>query len=76
VFAFDTLAIRMRLAELTQTQVAFTFDYVRLRDEAEERVASGQQRVLCMRAGQTGMKPVRVPSCLRQALAPFQAGGA
>jgi enediyne core biosynthesis thioesterase len=75
VFAFDTLAIRMRLAELTQTQVAFTFDYVRLRDEAEEPVASGQQRVLCMRAGESGMQPVRVPSCLRQALAPFQAGG-
>src|SRR5215471_13817431 len=71
VFAFDEIAVRMRLAELTQTQVAFTFDYVRLRGEAEERVAIGQQRVLCMRAGDGGLKPTRVPPSFRQALAPF-----
>ncbi|HEY1919949.1 MAG TPA: acyl-CoA thioesterase [Streptosporangiaceae bacterium] len=76
VFAFDEIAIRMRLAELTQTQVAFTFDYVRLGGRAEESVASGQQRVLCMRADDEGMKPARVPSALRQALAPFLAGAA
>jgi enediyne biosynthesis thioesterase len=76
VFAFDEIAIRMRLAELTQTQVAFTFDYVRLGGGAGEPVASGQQRVLCMRADDEGMKPVRVPSALRQALAPFLAGAA
>jgi acyl-CoA thioesterase FadM len=28
--AFDEVSIRMRLDELTQTQIAFTFDYVRL----------------------------------------------
>jgi enediyne biosynthesis thioesterase len=73
VFAFDEIAIRMRLAELTQTQVAFTFEYVRLRGGAEELVASGQQRVLCMRAGDRGLRPARVPPSLRQALAPFLA---
>jgi enediyne biosynthesis thioesterase len=73
VFAFDEIAVRMRLAELTQTQVAFTFDYVRLRGGAEELVASGQQRVLCMRAGDDGLKPARVPPAFRQALAPFLA---
>src|SRR5712675_710173 len=30
ITAFDELSIRMRLAELAQTQIAFTFDYVRL----------------------------------------------
>jgi enediyne biosynthesis thioesterase len=73
VFAFDEIAIRMRLAELTQTQVAFTFDYVRVRGEAEELVASGQQRVLCMRAGDDGLRPARVPQAFRQALTPFLA---
>jgi len=73
VFAFDEISVRMRLAELTQTQVAFTFDYVRLRGEAEEPVASGRQRVLCMRVGDGELKPARVPSSFRQALAPFLA---
>ncbi len=73
VFAFDEIAVRMRLAELTQTQVAFTFDYVRVRGETEEPVATGQQRVLCMRAGDDGLKPARVPPAFRQALTPFLA---
>ena len=63
----------MRLAELTQTQVAFTFDYVRVSGAADELVARGQQRVLCMRADAGEMKPVRVPPSLRQALTPFLA---
>ena len=32
ITAFDELAIRMRLEDLTQTQIGFAFDYVRLRD--------------------------------------------
>lgn len=73
VFAFDEIAVRMRLAELTQTQVAFAFDYVRLSGAAEELVARGQQRVLCMRADDGDMKPARVPQPFRQALTPFLA---
>jgi enediyne biosynthesis thioesterase len=73
VLAFDEIAVRMRLAELTQTQVAFVFDYVRLGGENEELVATGQQRVLCMQAGDGGLKPARVPPPFRQALAPFLA---
>lgn len=73
VLAFEEIAVRMRLAELTQTQVAFVFDYVRVSGEAEELVARGQQRVLCMRAGDGEMKPARVPPAFRQALTPFLA---
>ena len=32
ITAFDELSIRMRLEDLTQTQIGFAFDYVRLRD--------------------------------------------
>ena len=49
VSAFDELSIRMRLDELTQTQIGFAFEYVRLRDGVQELIARGRQRVACMR---------------------------
>lgn len=76
ITAFDDLSIRMRLDELTQTQIAFAFDYVRLRDDGEELVARGRQRVACMRGPNTNTKPTRVPDSLRQALSRYAAGGA
>lgn len=66
--AFDELAIRMRLEELTQTQVVFAFDYVRIRDGREELVARGRQRIACMRGTNGVTSPVRVPEQLRRAL--------
>ncbi len=71
VSAFDELSIRMRLEELTQTQVGFAFDYVRLRDGAQELVARGRQRVACMRGANGATVPVRVPDQLRLALEGF-----
>jgi enediyne biosynthesis thioesterase len=72
ITAFDELSIRMRLLDLTQTQVAFTFDYVRLGpDGAEILVARGQQRVACMRGPNNDTRPTRVPEPLRLALAPY-----
>lgn len=72
ITAFDRLSIRMRLVDLTQTQVGFGFDYVRLRDGLEELVARGQQRVACMRGPNTNTQPTRVPEALRQALASYR----
>jgi enediyne biosynthesis thioesterase len=69
--AFDDLSIRMRLEELTQTQIGFAFDYVRLRDGVAELVARGRQRVACMRGPNTDTRPTRVPESLRAALAPY-----
>jgi enediyne biosynthesis thioesterase len=71
ITAFDELSIRMRLEELTQTQVEFAFDYVRLRDGVEELVAKGRQRVACMRGPNTNTKPAKVPEALRTALEPY-----
>jgi len=71
ITAFDELSIRMRLEDLTQTQIGFAFDYVRLRDEVEVLVARGRQRIACMRGPNTDTKPTRVPEALRAALAPF-----
>lgn len=66
--AFDELAIRMRLEELTQTQVVCAFDYVRIRDGGEELIARGRQRIACMRGAGGETAPARVPEQLRRAL--------
>jgi enediyne biosynthesis thioesterase len=66
--AFDELAIRMRLEDLTQTQIGFAFDYVRLREGGEELIARGRQRIACMRGPNTATRPTRVPEALRRAL--------
>jgi enediyne core biosynthesis thioesterase len=66
--AFDELAIRMRLEELTQTQVVCAFDYVRIRDGREELIARGRQRIACMRGTSGDTAPARVPEQLRRAL--------
>ncbi|MFC9324641.1 acyl-CoA thioesterase [Kitasatospora sp. NPDC057015] len=72
ITAFDELSIRMRLQDLTQTQIGFGFDYVRLTETGgEELVARGQQRVACMRGPNNDTRPTRVPEELRKALEPF-----
>jgi enediyne biosynthesis thioesterase len=71
ISAFDELLIRMRLEEVTQTQIEFSFDYLRARDGIEELVAKGRQRVACMRGPNNDTKPARVPESLRAALARY-----
>lgn len=68
VTAFDELAVRMRLEELTQTQIGFAFDYVRVSNGMDELVARGRQRVACMRGANGSTEPARVPEQLRRAL--------
>ncbi|TCB96756.1 acyl-CoA thioesterase [Micromonospora zingiberis] len=72
ITAFDQLAIRMRLIELAQTQVEFSFDYVRLHPDGEVLVARGRQRVACMRGPNNRTSPARVPESLARALAPYR----
>jgi enediyne biosynthesis thioesterase len=70
--AFDDVSIRMRLTELAQTQIQFTFDYVRLMPGDDERlVARGLQRIACMRGPNTRTVPARVPESLVRALQPY-----
>ena len=71
ITAFDELSIRMRLEDLTQTQIGFAFDYVRMRDGFEELIARGRQRIACMRGPNTNTRPARVPESLRAALAGY-----
>lgn len=71
ITAFDQLSIRMRLTELAQTQVQFSFDYVRLDADGETLIARGNQRVACMRGPNTRTIPARVPEALATALQPY-----
>lgn len=71
ITAFDELAIRMRLVELAQTQIQFSFDYVRLAPDGEVLVARGGQRVACMRGPNNATTPTRVPDALARALRPY-----
>jgi YbgC/YbaW family acyl-CoA thioester hydrolase len=71
--AFDELSIRMRLQDLTQTQIGCTFDYVRVSDQPDVLVARGSQRIACMRGTSGHARPTRVPEGLRTALEPYAA---
>jgi len=74
ITAFDDLAIRMSLVDLAQTQLEFSFDYVRLDPGGETLVARGRQRVACMQGPNTRTVPIRVPEPLVRALAPYGPG--
>jgi len=76
ITAFDELSVRMRLDELTQTQIEFSFDYVHLTHDGESLVARGRQRIACMRGPNNATVPTRVPTTLLQALAPYTVGRA
>uniref|UniRef100_UPI0002A1156E ACP-polyene thioesterase n=1 Tax=Streptomyces globisporus TaxID=1908 RepID=UPI0002A1156E len=72
ITAFDELSIRMRLSELRQTQLEFTFDYIKLGDDGGETlVARGRQRIACMRGPNTATVPTLIPEALAEALAPY-----
>ena len=76
ITAFDELSVRMRLEELTQTQIQFTFDYVHLKEGQESLIARGKQRIACMRGPNYATVPTRVPAALLKALAPYTTGQA
>jgi enediyne core biosynthesis thioesterase len=77
ITAFDELSVRMRLDELTQTQVVFSFDYVQItEDGTESLIARGKQRIACMRGPNNATVPTRVPAQMLEALAPFTAAKA
>lgn len=70
--AFDELSIRMRLVELTQTQIEFAFDYLKVLPDGEVPAARGRQRVACMRGPNGQTSPAHVPEPLIRALRPYQ----
>lgn len=70
---FDKLSVRMQVSDITQTQIEFTFDYVRVKGELKVLVARGRQRVACLQDGNGRMRPARMPEALRKAAHEFLA---
>jgi enediyne core biosynthesis thioesterase len=72
--AFDEVVVRMRLDDLGQTQLLLRFEYVRRTgDSGEELIATGQQRVACMRRDGERLVPTSVPASLESALRQYGA---
>ena len=68
LYAFDRVAIRMRLGALTQNRITMLFEYWRITDEGEELVAKGEQQTASMRREGTELVPTPVPIALKEAL--------
>lgn len=67
--ALDEVTLRMRLEELGQTQLLLGFHYLRRApDGVEQLVATGRQRIACMRREGARLVPTRVPTSLELAL--------
>ncbi len=71
-YAFDEVLIRMRLDDITQNQMTLSFEYFRLRDGQEERMARGQQKLATMRREGDQAVPIPIPEGLREALRAYE----
>ena len=71
LFAFDELAIRMRLQGIAQNHIALDFEYWRLRLSGEELAARGEQEIASMQHHNRALTPVPLPAALRDALRPY-----
>ena len=70
--AFDEVAVRLRLGELTHSRIVLAYEYFRVRDSGEELIARGEQQVACLRRlPGGGVRATEVPAALRTALASF-----
>jgi enediyne biosynthesis thioesterase len=70
--ALDQVVVRMRLVEVTQTQIEFAFDYLRRGGDGDQLVARGRQRVACLRGENGRSVPARVPASLVRALSRYR----
>jgi enediyne biosynthesis thioesterase len=65
---FDEVSVRMRVDEITPTQIGLVFDHLRSRGGATELAARGWQHVACLRGADADLWRVAVPEPLRAAL--------
>jgi enediyne biosynthesis thioesterase len=72
---FDEVIVRMTPGEVGQTQMTMRFEYWRQRPGGEELVATGEQRVACVRPDADGnMAPARLPESMRRLVDAVTAG--
>ncbi|NEQ76055.1 MAG: acyl-CoA thioesterase [Okeania sp. SIO2C9] len=68
LFAFDRVAIRMRLKSVTQNRITMLFEYWRITDKGEEMVAKGEQQTASMRREGEKTVPTPIPAAIKEAL--------
>ncbi|NES69329.1 MAG: acyl-CoA thioesterase, partial [Okeania sp. SIO2D1] len=68
LFAFDRVAIRMRLKSVTQNRITMLFEYWRITDQGEEMVAKGEQQTASMRREGEKTVPTPIPAAIKEAL--------
>ena len=68
----DEVIIRMSLRDMAQNRVTMGFEYLRVRDGAEELVARGEQQIATMRREGGRAVAAPLPTALRAALEPYQ----
>ncbi len=68
LYAFDQVAIRMRLGALSQNRITMLFEYWRISDFGEELIAKGEQQTASMRREGEKLIPTPVPTALKEAL--------
>jgi enediyne biosynthesis thioesterase len=71
--AFDEVIVRLRLASLSQGRLAMQFEYWRVRDGAEQLVATGEQEVACMRRDERGLQAAAWPASFAAAVERYKA---
>lgn len=71
--AFDEVAVRMRLASITQSRLELEFEYWRAGAAGDELIARGRQGIACLRRTGDQTVPTPVPDELREALKPYGA---
>ena len=68
LYAFDEVALRMRVGWVRHNRMALTFDYVKLDADGEERVARGEQQTACMRNSDGQLQPTPWPASILTAM--------
>lgn len=71
LFAFDVVAVRMRLDTLAQARLSMRFEYWRVSDDGERLVGRGTQEVACMHRDRGQLRPAPWPRSFLEAMAAF-----
>ena len=68
LFAFDDVALRMRVVWQRQNRMALTFDYLRVLPDGEEQIAQGEQQLACLARTGDAHEPCAFPNSMLSAI--------
>jgi len=68
LYAFDEVALRMRVGWVRHNRMSLLFEYVRLRGDEVERVAVGEQHTACMQLTDGRLAPCAWPASMAAAI--------